>query len=138
MHGSLLLHSRPPSAPAIHQGVACIIPTVGRNMPPMTIAPPCKSTVSPAPWAGAAIPTTTPRPALVVASISAAGSVLFWRYGSESSVISVALFSICLPLMYVIVGGAARGFSGAIGWLLMRPTLRYLGKISQENFGTVE
>ena len=29
------------------------IPTVGRNMPPMTIAPPCKSTVSPAPWAGA-------------------------------------------------------------------------------------
>src|SRR5262245_60115306 len=44
MHGSLLLHSRPPSAPAIHQGVACIIPTVGRNMPPMTIAPPCKST----------------------------------------------------------------------------------------------
>src|SRR5258707_14410984 len=62
MHGSLLLHSRPPSAPAIHQGVACIIPTVGRNMPPMTIAPPCRSTVSPAPWAGAAIPTTTPRP----------------------------------------------------------------------------
>src|SRR5258707_12506975 len=49
MHGSLLLHSRPPSAPAIHQGVACIIPTVGRNMPPMTIAPPCRSTVSPAP-----------------------------------------------------------------------------------------
>src|SRR2546427_6259958 len=49
-------------APAIHQGVACIIPTVGRNMPPMTIAPPCRSTVSPAPWAGAAIPTTTPRP----------------------------------------------------------------------------
>jgi transposase InsO family protein len=31
MHGSLLLHSRPPLAPAIHQGVACIIPTVGRN-----------------------------------------------------------------------------------------------------------
>src|SRR5215831_9201404 len=28
MHGSLLLHSRPPSAPAIRQGVACIIPTV--------------------------------------------------------------------------------------------------------------
>jgi transposase InsO family protein len=28
------------------------------NMPLMTIAPPCKSTVSPAPWAGAAIPTT--------------------------------------------------------------------------------
>jgi len=50
------------AAPAIHQGVACIIPTVGRNMPPMTIAPSCKSTVSPAPWAGAAIPTTTPRP----------------------------------------------------------------------------
>lgn len=73
-------------------------------------------------------PRLTP-PALVVASISAAGSVLFWRYGS-ASVISVALFSICLPLMYVIVGGAARGFSGAIGWLLMRPTLRYLGKIS--------
>jgi putative transposase len=62
MHGSLLLHSRPPSAPAIRQGVACIIPTVGRSMPPKTIAPSCKSTVSPAPWAGAAIPTTTPRP----------------------------------------------------------------------------
>jgi len=30
MHGSLLLHSRPPSAPAIHQEAACIIPTVGR------------------------------------------------------------------------------------------------------------
>src|SRR5262245_7410416 len=57
MHGSLLLHSRPPSAPAIRQGVACIIPTVGRSMPPKTIAPSCKSTVSPAPWAGAAIPT---------------------------------------------------------------------------------
>src|SRR6516162_6337734 len=58
MHGSLLLHSRPPSAPAIRQGVVCIIPTVGRSMPPKTIAPSCKSTVSPAPWAGAAIPTT--------------------------------------------------------------------------------
>src|SRR4029450_5600340 len=56
MHGSLLLHSRPPSASAIHQGVACIIPTVGRNMPPMTIAPPCKSTVSPAPWGPARQP----------------------------------------------------------------------------------
>src|SRR5262249_55169398 len=33
----------------------------GRSMPPKTIAPSCKSTVSPAPWAGAAIPTTTPR-----------------------------------------------------------------------------
>jgi len=33
MHGSLLLHSRPPSAPAIRQGVACIIPTVGRSIP---------------------------------------------------------------------------------------------------------
>src|SRR5258708_26271794 len=70
-------------------------------------------------------PRLTP-PALVVASISAAGSVLFWRYGSESSVISVALFSICLPLMYVIVRCAAPGFNGAIGWLLMRPTLLYL------------
>src|SRR3989449_10459040 len=30
MHGSLLLHSRPLSAPAIRQGVVCIIPTVGR------------------------------------------------------------------------------------------------------------
>jgi len=47
---------------AIQQGVACIIPTVGRNMPPKTIAPSCKSMVSPAPWAGAAIPMTTPRP----------------------------------------------------------------------------
>src|SRR6476659_5949718 len=47
MHGSLLLHSRSPSAPAIRQGVACIIPTVGRSMPPKTIAPSCKSTVSP-------------------------------------------------------------------------------------------
>src|SRR5262249_43583163 len=47
--------------PAIRQGVACIIPTVDRSMPPKTIAPSCKSTVSPAPWAGAAIPTTTPR-----------------------------------------------------------------------------
>src|SRR5438552_5770404 len=53
MHGSLLLHSRPLSAPAIRQGVVCIIPTVGRSMPPKTIAPSCKSTVSPAPWAGA-------------------------------------------------------------------------------------
>ena len=59
---SLLLHSRPPSMPAIRQGAVCIIPTVGRSMPPKTIAPSCKSTVSPAPWAGAAIPTTTPRP----------------------------------------------------------------------------
>src|SRR5256884_5976514 len=42
--------------------VVCIIPIVGRSMPPKTIAPSCKSTVSPAPWAGAAIPTTTPRP----------------------------------------------------------------------------
>src|ERR1700730_13809348 len=56
MHGSLLLHSGPPSAPAIHQGVACIIPTVGRNMPPKTIAPSCKSMVTPAPWAGARKP----------------------------------------------------------------------------------
>jgi putative ABC transport system substrate-binding protein len=30
------------------QEAACIIPTVGRNMPPKTIAPSCKSTVSPA------------------------------------------------------------------------------------------
>ena len=36
MHGSLLLRSRPPSAPAIHQGDACIIPTVDHNMPPKT------------------------------------------------------------------------------------------------------
>src|SRR5215813_9532407 len=62
MHGSLLLHSRPPSAPAIHQEVACIIPIVGRNMPLITIAPSCKSMVSPAPWADAETPTTTPRP----------------------------------------------------------------------------
>ena len=62
MHGSLLLHSRPLSAPAIHHGVACIIPTVDRNTPPMTIAPSCKSTVSPALWVGAETPTTTPRP----------------------------------------------------------------------------
>src|SRR4051812_42062442 len=46
MHGSLLLHSRPPSAPAIHKGVACIIPTVGRNMPPKPIAPSCKSSLT--------------------------------------------------------------------------------------------
>ena len=46
MHGSLLLHSRPLSAPAILHGVACIIPTVDRNTPLMTIAPSCKSTVS--------------------------------------------------------------------------------------------
>src|SRR5215472_12138998 len=56
MHGSLLLHSRPLSAPAIHHGVACIIPTVGRNTPLMTIAPSCKSTVSPALWVGAENP----------------------------------------------------------------------------------
>jgi len=31
---------------------------VGRSMPPKTIAPSYKNTVSPAPWAGAAIPTT--------------------------------------------------------------------------------
>ena len=58
----LLLPSRPPSAPAIHQGVACIIPTVDHNMPPKTITPSCESTVSRAPWAGVAIPTITLRP----------------------------------------------------------------------------
>jgi hypothetical protein len=45
-------YSEPDSAPAINQGVACIIPTVGRNMPPMTIAPPCKSTVTCRAWGG--------------------------------------------------------------------------------------
>ena len=50
------------AAPAIPRGAACIIPTVGRNTPPKLIAPSCESTVSRAPWAGAAIPTTTPRP----------------------------------------------------------------------------
>jgi putative transposase len=34
----------------------------GSHMPPITIAPSCKSTVSPALWAGAETPTTTPRP----------------------------------------------------------------------------
>ena len=56
MHGSLLLRSGPPSAPAIHQGAACIIPTVDHNMPPNTIAQSCESTVSEAPWVGVANP----------------------------------------------------------------------------------
>ena len=46
---SLLLRSRPPSAPAIHQGDACIIPTVDHNMPPKTSAWSCECTVSEAP-----------------------------------------------------------------------------------------
>ena len=59
---SLLLRSRPPSAPAIHQGDACIIPTVDHNMPPKTIAQSCETTISKAPWVGVAIPMTTPKP----------------------------------------------------------------------------
>jgi peptidoglycan/LPS O-acetylase OafA/YrhL len=68
-------------------------------------------------------------PALIAASISAAGSILCWSFGNES-VISVALFSISLPLMYVVIGGAASGVGGPAGWMLMSPVLRYLGKIS--------
>ena len=45
-HVSPLLRSRPPSAPAIHHGVACIIPTVDRSTPPKPIAPSCASTAS--------------------------------------------------------------------------------------------
>jgi hypothetical protein len=40
------LRSRPPSTPAIHHGVACIIPIVGRNMPPKPIAPSYESRAS--------------------------------------------------------------------------------------------
>jgi putative transposase len=47
---------------AIHHGAASIIPTVGRNTPPKLIAPSYESTASSLPWAGAAIPMTTPKP----------------------------------------------------------------------------
>ena len=41
---------------------ASIIPIAARNMLPRTTAPNSRSTASRARWAGAAIPTTTPRP----------------------------------------------------------------------------
>ena len=50
------IRARNPPKGCVHHSDA------GRNMPPKTIVPSCESTVSRAPWAGAAIPTTMPRP----------------------------------------------------------------------------
>jgi hypothetical protein len=61
-HGWRSPHCAPLSAPADRQQAASIIPIVARSTLPKTIAPSSPSSASRAPWAGAEIRTTTPRP----------------------------------------------------------------------------
>lgn len=67
--------------------------------------------------------------AMIAAAASAAAVVFSWRYAGVQFN-AIAVDSLALPLFYVVVGGAARGFSGASGWFLSLAPLRYIGRIS--------
>jgi peptidoglycan/LPS O-acetylase OafA/YrhL len=66
---------------------------------------------------------------LVAAAASLALTCLLTRHPA-SAVNIVAIYSAALPMLYVLVGGAAQGLEGAFGRFLGWRPVRYLGKIS--------
>jgi peptidoglycan/LPS O-acetylase OafA/YrhL len=70
---------------------------------------------------------------LIVAAASAVATILCWLLWwrlDDPSVYVITMNSLALPLFYVIIGGAAHGFRGPLGWVLSQGVLRYIGKIS--------